>query len=345
MLCSLDDDIMVQVLGHLPPEGLAHYVCVSRETKAVGQRDECWASHLEKLCAQYSTAESQELVDQHAPRAPEYEGPRPRMPYLTPWSQAEVDKRHEALRALPIDDPRRPNWRDNEGWAFPRWRVTGGVSQYQCYPPSEAKLCPLQRTSVWVPHAFPKMRCCGVEISSLAAFEAHASSWRHYETTQFGNGIELPQSELRTIDPRKLDGEAAFEALPKYEAFSRMKRYVRYYEYGIERHADADSWSENDRKKMESLAEFARESFADRYPGQYHDTDDDDPLDVEASDIANAIVDSALSGFREVGPYAEVPGIPYSSVLDVCFGGLACCDPCGGSSSTQTFMETVRGFV
>ena len=96
---------------------------------------------------------------------------------------------------------------------------------------------------------------------------------------------------------------------------------------------------------MESLAEHARESFSGGY-GPFSDTDSDEgPVEVGAKDVANAIVHSALDGFEEVGPYAEIPGIPYSSAMDVWFLGLANCDPCGGSSSTQQFMETLRQFV
>ena len=35
------------------------------------------------------------------------------------------------------------------------------------------------------------------------------------------------------IDPRKVDGEEAFVALPKYEAYARMKRYVGNYKHEL----------------------------------------------------------------------------------------------------------------
>ena len=47
-----------------------------------------------------ATEESQFIVDEGAPTEPELEGPRPRMPYLAPWTTVEVEKRRKALQAL-----------------------------------------------------------------------------------------------------------------------------------------------------------------------------------------------------------------------------------------------------
>ena len=91
------------------------------------------------------------------------------------------------------------------------------------------------RTDAWVGATFPKSRCCGVEIKSLQDFEAHATSWRHYENTKFPGlwaGADAP-TIAEYIDPRKVDGEAAFAALPKYEAYARMKRYVGNYKHEL----------------------------------------------------------------------------------------------------------------
>lgn len=52
---------------------------------------------------------------------------------------------------------------------------------------------------------------------------------------------------------------------------------------------------------MESLADHARENFSGGY-GPFSDTDSDEgPVEVDAKDVANAIVHSALDGFEEVG--------------------------------------------
>ena len=104
MLLSLDNDAVIQVLSHLTADELARFVCASHGTKSVGQRDACWASHVEGISAQYATEESQCIVDEAAPTEPEYSGPRLRMPYLTPWTMAEVEKRCTALRDLPWQD-------------------------------------------------------------------------------------------------------------------------------------------------------------------------------------------------------------------------------------------------
>ena len=93
MLLSLDNDAVMQVLAHLTADELARFVCASHGTKSVGQRDACWASHVEGISAQYATEESQCIVDEAAPTEPEYSGPRLRMPYLTSWTTAEVEKR------------------------------------------------------------------------------------------------------------------------------------------------------------------------------------------------------------------------------------------------------------
>ena len=387
MLLSLDNDAVIHVLSHLTADELARFVCASHGTKSVGHREVCWASHVESISSQYATEESQFVVDEDAPAEPEYSGPRLRMPYLTPWTTAEVEKRRtaqdalrrraEVLQALGV--PVIP--KSAEGWTFPRWRVANGRTEYRTYPVNEAKTCPAARTDVWVGATFPKSRCCGVEIRSLEDFEAHATSWRHYENNNYHPADAPLIAEY--IDPRKVDGEAAFAALPKYEAYARMRRYVGNYKHELKRLDDEASpahtiaykrslcthltsraprtvcrnsnaavpptpqvnWSESGRAQMESLADHARESFSGGY-GPFSDTDSDEgPVEVDAKDVANAIVHSALDGFAEVGPYAELPGIPYSSAMDVWFLGLANCDPCGGSSSTQAFMETLHQFV
>ena len=49
-LRCLDDDMLVRVLGHLRlSRDLARFVCVSKACKAVGQRDACWAPHVDWL--------------------------------------------------------------------------------------------------------------------------------------------------------------------------------------------------------------------------------------------------------------------------------------------------------
>ena len=58
MLLSLDNDAVIQVLSHLTADELARFVCASHGTKSVGQRDACWASHVESISAQYATEES-----------------------------------------------------------------------------------------------------------------------------------------------------------------------------------------------------------------------------------------------------------------------------------------------
>ena len=94
---------------------------------------------------------------------------------------------------------------------------------------------------------------------------------------------------------------------------------------------------------MEELAEFANECSKNRQPGEFCDTDDgEDEIVFTPKDIAGTIIDKALEGFEECGPYAEVPGIPYTSAYDLVTEGLLC-DPCGGSTSSCTFMETMLG--
>ena len=237
MLLSLDNDAVMQVLAHLTADELARFVCASHGTKSVGHREVCWASHVESISSQYATEESQFVVDEDAPAEPEYSGPRLRMPYLTPWTTAEVEKRRKAQDALrrraevlqALGVPVIP--KSAEGWTFPRWRVANGRTEYRTYPVNEAKTCPAARTDVWVGATFPKSRCCGVEIRSLEDFEAHATSWRHYENNNYHPADAPLIAEY--IDPRKVDGEAAFAALPKYEAYARMERYVGNYKHEL----------------------------------------------------------------------------------------------------------------
>lgn len=69
MLLSLDNDAVTHVLSHLTADELARFVCARK------------------------AEESKLVVDEDAHAEPEYSGTRLRMPYLTPWTTAEVEKR------------------------------------------------------------------------------------------------------------------------------------------------------------------------------------------------------------------------------------------------------------
>ena len=212
-LRELDEDAMINVLSNLPAEQLASFSCVSRGSKAVARRDACWRAHLLALCSEYKTKASEEHIAGNDMRIfdaepAEYDGPPLRMPYLTPWTQAEVKKRDRANYSAAWNSGR------SYAWKFPRWRDADGVSECRCYPSSEAKQCPLDRTDVWVKLPYPQSSCCGTPISSYAAFEAHLKCWRHYESVLEDDYSGVVDPTL--TDPRMLDGQAAFDALPKF---------------------------------------------------------------------------------------------------------------------------------
>lgn len=134
------------------------------------------------------------------------------------------------------------------------------------------------------------------------------------------------------------------------------RRYVQRYEDGLARYPDEANWTQADRIEMEGLADHTRESVESelRFPagGGDHepmDPDSDDlPYDYDGNNmtadyIAEVIIDRALRVFREEGPYCEA--IPYSSPRDILVGGLASCEPCGGSSSSISFLCTVSEFL
>ena len=368
MFDLLDDDAAVKVLSYLTPESLARFACCSRGCRAIAQQDACWASHVNEICSKprwddryqriggYGTAASDVAVDEWKREMedvltwkcwavvpgsyPEYNGPPLRMPYLTPYTIAETKKKRDAFKALPHEQKEREGGWDKK---FPRWRVVDGTAQtqYLCFPTGEAKLCPLKRHDVWVDHAFPEMNRCGVHITSLEQFEVYLNSWRHYEEHEYdGKATDFPE----TIDPRKLDGQAAFDAMPKHEGYGRMQTYVDFYNSRIKRHLNMDTWTADDRKNMESFADFANLNFAAREPGEYDDTDDgEDEIVLSAEHVAQIIVGYALETFKEDGPYGEVHGVPYVTPFDLCFGSLSSCDPCGGSTSERQFLETLMG--
>lgn len=225
MLDALDDDALLQVLSVLSAEDLASFVRVSRATKVIGRRDVLWARHLKEICAECVTEEFLEDCD-HAvgifdgrtrPDTPEYDGPPLRMPYLNPWTVAEARKRKDAHRAMRLDaylGAHHANW-DHYPREFPRWRVADGVSQYRCYPSSEAKTCPLMRTDVWVPHPFPEARCCGMKLLSLKCFNEYSRSWHGRPCSSY-EILDEP------VDPRFFDPDA-FNALPRHGAFAQMR--------------------------------------------------------------------------------------------------------------------------
>ena len=282
--------------------------------------------------------------------APEYDGPPLRMPYLTPYTAAAVSERYAALKGLPWEQQRGlfgPEatfyTADYHSAKFPRWRTVDGQAQYRCHPSGEAALLPLERSDVWIAHPFPEtlcQHCGGLTFSSPAAWQTHVESWRHFENVMYPGETEEVLELI--VDPRMIDGDAAFNALPKYEAFARMKRYTRFYEGQLERLRIESNWSTEDRANLESHAQFANERSALRRPGEYNDTDSgEDEITFTANDIACIVVGNALDGFQDGGPHSEIPGVPYSTPADLVFGGLAVLDPCGGSSSASTFMETL----
>ena len=94
--------------------------------------------------------------------------------------------------------------------------------------------------------------------------------------------------------------------------------------------------------RISDLASFCNDSFADRGPGVFSDTDSGEHEHaVTAEEVAGIIEWHAVRGFEENGPFAEVPGIPYTTPFSLVFGGLVGCDPAGGSSSSMTFLESI----
>lgn len=238
MLSTLDDDALLQVLSVLPAEDLASFVKVSQATIVIGRQDVLWDRHLKEICAKYVTEGTEEFLEDRYSGFqdfPEYDGPPLRMPYLKPWMAADCEERTDAYEkhdgkmrlsaflyqqgAIEILKPV-----PNIPREFAVWRVADGVSQYRCYPSSEAKTCPLRRTDVWVPHPFPEVHCCGAKLVSLESFNEHSKSWRHFEMHGRIDGCDDDDKlgRVAPIDPRFFEPDA-FNALPKHEAFTQMK--------------------------------------------------------------------------------------------------------------------------
>ena len=61
--------------------------------------------------------------------------------------------------------------------------------------------------------------------------------------------------------------------------------------------------------------------------------------DLEPIAIGTHICAMVIQGFEEAGMYTEVPQVPYFSVRDLLTGGLAACDPDGGSASGEAWWS------
>jgi hypothetical protein len=264
-----------------------------------------------------------------------------------------------------LDDAKRKATKEHEAWleresaerkagkfpeyresarSLPRWCVLAGESQYRCYAATEAHLCLLQRKDVWVAHPFPESTCCGLKLTNPDEYHAHMKSWRHYTFSAFADPEE--ETDVNAvyidIDPRMVDGQAAFDALPKRVAFKRMQRYVDYMNEKLELRRDPDTWSDRERQNMDDIVKSVNANFANRSPSQYDDTDSGEcAIELSVQDVVDIIVGHALDTFKSDGPLGEVHGVPYLTVDDLAHVGLIALDPFGGSSSARTFMETL----
>lgn len=312
----LADDELVRVLSHLEIAALGVVAQVSTHFKEIAVSDVMWDAHASSLCNRCKLDrrdfEGNFLygLTEDARNLPEYDGPPLRMPYLTP---------------------------DNYGI-----KIADEGLQYRCYPTAlKGKRTPSDAT--WVTCTYP-VKCCGVLHANRADFEAHCKDMRHYERMQDINGRgRLPDS---WIDPRVLVTQREFEALPKREQYLRVRTYIDAILPQIERACEPSNWDAADMANLNLLSangkSFMQEIIAD------NDSEDEYfadicatcEFDLEPHSIGEHICECVLRGFEEgSGVYSEAPDVPYFSVRDLLVGGLASCDPDGGSSSGATWWS------
>ena len=358
LLVDLNDDTLMKIFCYLSPDDIAHVQRVSTRCNILGRRDEVWAAHVMTLSREYGTDESQERVDELtdaeaiAPMCDAHLIPADLIPFTTSdvkhKAEAEYDAWWERERA-----DRQAGKMAKYGarrTCVPRWRTLENVTQYRCYAANEAELSPPARTDVWVAHPFPESTCCCMQLTTPNEFHEHMKSWRHYT---FCANVRHPDDVADydvdavyiDIDPRMVDGQAAFDALPKQEAFERLKRYVDHINGKLESRRNVDAWSEYDRKNVELIVKFANNLFANRSAGDYDDTDSGEhEIEVTAEDVADIVVGHALDTFKSGGPLGEIHGVPYLTVDELAAVGLVALDPFGGSTSACQFMETLSYF-
>ena len=91
---------------------------------------------------------------------------------------------------------------------------------------------------------------------------------------------------------------------------------------------DAECWNEEDWKNMEGLA--------------FHLYNLNPRKKYDARCVGEFIVGDTLEAFQEKGMYSEGQ-IPYFSARELLLGGLAACDPLGGSFSARQFYQAFNG--
>ena len=321
-LDRLADDELRRVLALLDTASLSSVAQVNGRCNVLA--DSSWARHASMICTSYNLDrrdfEENFMYDlKQSPLLPKYDGPPLRMPYLTPnhWC----------------------TWR----WK-PTVRMTDEGLQYSCYPTAQEKLA--VRDEVWITCKFPVM-CCGFHHGTRSELEAHCLDMRHYERMQSESG----QGRLNhaCIDPRLTFGQEDFEALPKREQYMRMRRYVDAILSRIERRSDPANWDEYDMTNLRLLSEhglsFMNHIVRDAGPERIAEFDYLGDIvghcreACQPENIGAYICQQVLEGFEGSGVYTEVPEVPYYSVRDFITGGLADCDPDGGSSSGQTWWS------
>ena len=353
LLMDLADDTLVKTFCHLSPGDIAHVQRISTRCNILGKGDEVWAAHVTTLSREYATDESQWRVDEltdadaSAPSCDAHLIPADLIPFTTSDAKRKERAEHDAWWERRLSG-KTAEYRKRQ--SVPRWRTLESVTQYRCYAANEAELSPLARTDVWVAHPFPESTCCCMQLTTPDEFHAHMKSWRHYT---FCANVQHPEDVADydvdavyiDIDPRMVDGQAAFDALPKHVAFKRLKRYVDHINDALESRRDADTWSEYDHKNMERIVKAANDCFADRSGGEFNDTDSGEhEIVYSLKDMAEIVVGHALDTFKSGGPFVEIYGVPYLTVDELAAVGLMALDPFGGSSSSRTFMETLSQF-
>ena len=319
---QLTDDAIVRVLSFLEVIDLCHIAQVSTQCSELSTTDECWAAHVDfTICSRYKLDRRDfegnflHLIETGSAFLPRYSGPPLRMPYLTP---------------------------DNEGI-----KITEEGLCYRCYPSAQSQLPRGARTDhVWITHKYP-VTCCGAILATRAEMEAHRVDMRHYERMQALRGEgRLPD---RWIDPRLLLGEAAFAALPKRFQCLRVQDYVDAILPEIEARCEPANWSEADHARLRRLSEQGLGFMEDLVRDQafFHDDGEEYLADVVEEcrrdchplAIGTHVCNAALETFEELGVYSEA--VPYFSARDLLVGGLAECDPDGGSASGEHWWRGV----